>query len=161
MVHALQCIRKHTKWLIGWLPTGNKLLQWNVTTNNLCPRCGQPELSKKHTISFKHIEAIPIWHKFRNELIHWLTNKHTHPALQRNILQNLKAWYDDRPSPTTPSDWPGITNLMHQQHQAGWTSFFTSCLTDGWADTHQAYYVFLKNVIPADDGQSNLFTNFG
>lgn len=103
----------------------------------------------------------PIWHKFLNELEHWLTNKHTHRALQRNILQNLKAWHDDRPSTTTPSDWPGITNLVHQQHQAGWTSFFTGFLTDGWADTQQAYYVFLKNVIPAHDGQANLFTNFG
>jgi hypothetical protein len=133
-----------TKWLTGWLPTGNKLLQWKVATNNLCPRCGQPELSKKHTISCKHIEALPIWHKFLHDLEHWLTNKHTHPALQRNILQNLKAWHDDRPSTTLPSDWPGITDLVNRQHQAGWTPFFTGFLTDGWADTQQAYYVFLK-----------------
>jgi hypothetical protein len=38
------------KWLSGWIPIGKKLKQWKVTTTDVCPRCGEPELQRHHIL---------------------------------------------------------------------------------------------------------------
>jgi hypothetical protein len=133
-----------TKWLTGWLPTGSKLLQWNATTNNLCPRCGQPETTKLHVIFCTHIEANHLWQSEIQKLEFWMTKKHTQPDLQHGILTNLQTWHDQLPPTAIVSDWPGISDLFTQQHATGWRPFFDGFINEGWIEIQQAYYTFLE-----------------
>jgi hypothetical protein len=133
-----------TKWLTGWLPTGSKLLQWNATTNNLCPRCGQPETTKLHVVFCKHNEANHLWLAALERLEIWMTQKHTQPELQQGILQNLQRWHDHLPPTSPTSDWPGISEIFTQQNATGWRSFFDGFINEGWIEIQQAYYTFLE-----------------
>jgi hypothetical protein len=49
-----------------------------------------------------HIEANHLWLAALEKLEIWLTQKHTHPALQQGILTNLQRWHDQLP-PTLPA----------------------------------------------------------
>jgi hypothetical protein len=133
-----------TKWLTGWLPTGQKLLQWNAITNNLCPRCGLPELTKLHVLFCTHIEAISIWRAGLQQLDFWMTTKHTQPELRQGIIDNLQHWHDQVPPNPILSDWPGVPELFATQNEVGWRPFFDGFITDGWIEIQQAYYTFLE-----------------
>jgi hypothetical protein len=61
------------KYLNNRLPIGEKHLQWNCSTNNLCPRCDRLETYRCHVIiKCAHPEARQIWLKAIQDLIHWM-----------------------------------------------------------------------------------------
>jgi hypothetical protein len=59
-------------------------------------------------------------------------------------LEGLRAWHDDRPIQLIPSDWPGVTQTLHDQKILGWNLFFDGFVTDSWVATQQSYLEFLN-----------------
>jgi hypothetical protein len=149
-----------TKWLTGWLPTGAKLQQWKVSTNNLCPRCGQPETTKLHVLFCLHIEANHLWQAELKNIDYWMTTKHTHPDLRHGIINNLQHWHDHLPPTTIVSDWPGVTELFATQNDIGWRPFFDGFIPAGWIETQQAYYTFLEKRLTGRRWASQLIRKF-
>jgi hypothetical protein len=131
------------KYLTNRLPIGAKLLQWKFTTNDLCPRCGQPEQHRGHVLQCPHLEAVALWDKALEDLSHWMITHHTQPDAQRIILANLRSWHDDNGPITITVDWPGLHDTNRQQNDLGWRHFHDGFLVSGWAAIQQAYYDFL------------------
>jgi hypothetical protein len=132
------------KYLHNRLPIGEKLLQWNCTTNDLCPRCGPPETHRCHIIQCKHLEAQQLWLKALTALTQWLEKSHTQPNLQTIIIANLRAWHDDLPPRTYDFDWPGLTAANLKQNDLGWQHFYDGFLVPDWRSIQQAYCDYLE-----------------
>jgi hypothetical protein len=132
------------KYLNNRLPTGDKLLLWNCSTNNLCPRCGRPERYCCHIVRCPHPEAQAIWDKAIQDLAAWIERHHTQPDIQTIVIANLRSWYADLPPVTHTVDWPGLTAANELQNELGWNQFYDGFLIADWMAIQQAYYDYLE-----------------
>jgi hypothetical protein len=123
------------------------------------PRCGDAETHIYHVIECPQEQAKQTWEAAINKLSGWLDNNHTQHKLHQVLLEGLRAWHDNRPIQLIPSDWPGVTQTLHDQKLLGWNLFFDGFITDSWVATQQSYLEFLNKKTTGKRWTSRLKSN--
>ena len=131
------------KWLGGFAPVGKVLQRYKTQPHAECPRCSAFE-DTAHVLKCKAPLAAKQWKASLALLDEWMLKSATMPDIRSAILNRLQAWQDEDPTPAPNYHWPGINELITQQHLVGWRAFLEGCVLKDWAAKQQSYYDWLQ-----------------
>jgi hypothetical protein len=135
-VNERECIftTKHASDNCG---VGKTLVEWKMQDDDLCPICHQPE-DTEHVLLCRGPGTDQIWAEQTQKLTTFLSDQHTHPALQQCLLQRLQEWCHQLP--LSPPDDPDVAKVFQSQDIIGWKSMFEALPTKKWQCLQQCYY---------------------
>ena len=127
--------RRVVKWAARAAPTGDNMLLRRQWTNDLCPRCQQPE-NHDHFLSCS--EGTAVWKREIQRLHLWMLQQHTSPYIANTICEQLQHWHTPQTqSPTIP---PLLTEVVYRQRAIGWSEAIFGCWDRNWITLQQSHF---------------------
>jgi hypothetical protein len=131
------------RYLTTFLPIGKNLLLWRISSDNLCPRCPQPELTRHHILRCPHVEARAIVASSLTALDKWMLSVETQPSLRKHCIAMLHAWHTDSPWRVPLNTSLPVRNALRQQFALGLHALADGFIHPSWSETQQKYYEYL------------------
>jgi hypothetical protein len=132
---------------------GTKLVEWKEAPNHDCPRCGLSE-NACHVWFCQEPAVFFVWYLLMTSFRKWLELVHTATDVIHWIIQCLTEWRSSVPFSPIQTDLPGLLEAIEAQDRIGWLAFFEGYIAVKWAGMQDAYFLWLADVTPANNGQS-------
>ena len=101
---------------------GITLLDWDLQSDNECPRCSMPEDST-NVLRCTAQDASTEWLKGLASLIETMVRCHTPIDIQTAIVSRLQSWRENAPLLPDPTWTPALSALISSQDHIGWKAF--------------------------------------
>ena len=134
------------KWTSEFCATGKNLKRWREQSHSSCPVCGVCNETTHHILTCPHPSSTEQWSKSITNLEQWMVQQLTSPDIIRIVIENLRAWHDDRPSVLYSGPTSNLSDVIRHQSTIGWGSFLRGFLHKGWSTLQHAHYQTIKSL---------------
>jgi len=138
-----------SKTVAQFLPYGTNMKQWQMRTEDKCPRCQQLVEGKDHITQCQAEEANECWETSLQQLDDWLQTQQTEAGIRHKLISGLQ-WWNKGLSSTQMEEEQSPT--AKEQEVVGWDLMLEGCISKIWREQQQQHLKAYKSRNQANDG---------
>lgn len=133
------------KWNSDCCGTAKNLKRWKEQTHQRCPTCGFDGETTDHILKCPHPDSKKTWEKTVGNLDEWLKQQSTAPDLRHIIIENIRAWREERVPVNYEGPIEGLQQAVDKQSAIGWAPFVRGFIHTDWKEIQRKHLQQMKS----------------